>query len=218
MAHAVSDPRRNLGAAILVVAGSFALVATLANAVSRAIPAFPTNLFGTLFALLLASFVLVPLAIVVAFTYFGVGGRGVYPLGGYSVRARMLFFLTGVVALAAQYSFLGLALVPVGPGSSLVPAETTIWVLDLIAVVAAATVSVVVIRVGVVQGLARGALPLAILLTAVSVVFPSVPGSPQSDWWDVPHGVGIVILGIAYWRAGVHTPPPVPEGTESLAE
>lgn len=218
MTRSTSTSRRNLGAVILVIAGAYALFATLANAVSRAIPDFPTNLFGTQFGLLLASFVLVPVAIVVSFTYFGVGSGGVYPLGGYSVRARMLFFLTGIVALAAQYSFFGLALVPVGQDSSLAPAETTIFVLDSFAVALAIVVSVVVIRVGVVRGLARWALPLAILLTTVSIVFPSLPNAPESDWWDIPHGLGIALLGVAYWRAGVHTPPSVPEGAESLAE
>jgi hypothetical protein len=218
MPQSTSALRRNLGAVILVVAGGYALFATLANGLARAIPDTPTNLFGTISGLLLASLLLVPLAIVVSFTYFGAGGSGVYPLGGYSVRARMLFFLTGIVALAAQYSFFGLALVPVGPDSSLVPAESTMYVLDSIAAALAIVVSVVVIRVGVVRGLARWALPFAILLTAVSVVFPSVPNWLQSDWWDVPHGLGIVIVGVAYWRAGVHMPPSVPEGAESLAE
>ncbi len=129
MTRSTSTSRRNLGAVILVIAGAYALFATLANAVSRAIPDFPTN----------------------------------------------------AVALAI-------------------------------------VVSVVVIRVGVVRGLARWALPLAILLTTVSIVFPSVPNAPESDWWDIPHGLGIVLLGVAYWRAGVHTPPSVPEGAESLAE
>jgi hypothetical protein len=35
---------------------------------------------------------------------------------------------------------------------------------------------------------------------------------------DIPHCVGILILGVAYWRAGVHEPASVPEPAESLAE
>jgi hypothetical protein len=219
MTNRPGDPkpsqRRNPGAVFLVIAGGFALLATLANGILRSIPDAPTNLFGTVFGLLLASFVLVPLVIVVAFTYLGVGGRGVYPLGGYSVRARMLFFLTGVVALAAQYSLIGPALVPVGPDESLVPAEATTIALDSVAIALAILTSVVVIRTGVVRGFARWALPVAIVLTAASLI---ISNAIPSNWGDIPHGVGIVILGLGYWRAGVHVPAPVPEAVESLAE
>jgi hypothetical protein len=218
MTHSQPGARRSLGGVILVVAGGFALFATLANAIARAIPDFPTNLFGTIFGLLLASFLLVPVAIVVAFVYFGVGAGGVYPLGGYSVRSRMLFLLTGLVALAAQYSLVGPALVPVGPDSSLVPAEVATSVLDGLAVALAILVCVVVVRVGVVRGLARWALPLALVLTAASLVLTALPSGAVGDWEDIPHCLGILVLGIAYWRAGVHAVAPVPEPAKSLAE
>ena len=213
MTEPKTPPRRNLGAVLLVIGGGFALFATLANGILRSIPDAPTNLFGTVSALLFASFLLVPLLIVVAFTYLGVGGRGVYPLGGYTARARLLFLATGVVALAAQYSLAALALVAVG--DSLAPAITTNIVLDFIALALTILTAIVVIRAGIVRGFGRWALPVTVAHVASALIISNVV---VSDWGDIPHGLGILILGLGYWRAGVHAPAPVPEGAESLAE
>jgi len=125
----------------------------------------------------------------------------------------MLFLVTGVAAAVAQYSLVGPALVAVG--DSLAPATTTIIVLDSIAFALAILTSIVVARAGVVRGLARWAMPIAIVLIASALI---VSNTFVSDWGDIPHGLGILILGLAYWRAGVHTPAPVPEQQESLAE
>ena len=117
MAEPKASLRRNLGAVLLVAAGGFALFATLANGILRLIPDAPTNLFGTVSGLLFASFLLVPLVIAVAFTYLRVGALGVHPLVGYSVRSRMLFLLTGLAVVVAQYSLAGPAFVAVGTRS-----------------------------------------------------------------------------------------------------
>ena len=61
----------------------------------------------------------------------------------------------------------------------------------------------------------KNAVPITIVLIAAALIISNVL---VSDWGDIPHGVGIVILSLAYWRAGVHTPPAVPEGPKSLAE
>jgi hypothetical protein len=208
-------PRRNWGAVVLAVAGAFMLIATIANGTLRSIPDAPTQPFAVVFGLLLASFVLAPIAILIAFRVFGTGTLSFQPLGGDALGSRLLFVLTALFTLAAQYSLLGPLLFDVGDGRAVNRAATASYILDAAAFALAIVTSVIILRAGIVRGFARWALPIAAVLAVVSVV---VSNTLFTEWADVPHGLAVLFLGVAYWRAGVPADVPVPAGPESLAE
>jgi hypothetical protein len=208
-------PKRNWAAVLLAVAGGFMLIATIANATLRSIPDAPPQPFAIIFGLLLASFVLGPIAILVAFRVLGTGTRSLEPLGGNTLASRLLFVLTALFTLAAQYSLLGPLLFDVGNGQAVNRGITASYVLDAGAFALAIVTSVVILRAGVVRGFARWALPIAAALAIVSVI---VSNALLTPWGDVPHGLAVLLLGVAYWRAGLSVDGPVPEGAESLAE
>jgi hypothetical protein len=208
-------PKRNWAAVVLAVAGAFMLIAMIANGTLRSIPDAPSQPFAVVFGLLLASFVLAPIAILVAFRVFGTGTRSFPPLGGDALGSRLLFVLTALFTLAAQYSLLGPLLFDVGDGGAVNRATTASYILDGAAFVLAIVTSVIILRAGIVRGFARWALPIAAALAIVSVI---VSNTLPTDWGDVPHGVAVLFLGVAYWRAGVPVEGPVPAGPESLAE
>jgi hypothetical protein len=215
MTDAERPPRRNWAAVVLVVAGAFLLVATLANGILRSIPDAPTAPFAIVFGLQLASFLLVPIAILIAFRVFGSGTARLESLGHDTLASRMLFTLTALFALAAQYSLLGPLLLVGDSGKSVTPELTAGYILDGAAFALALLTSVVIIRTGVVSGLARWALPVAALLALASVI---VSNLVPTVWGDVPHGLAVLGLGVAYWRAGLPGGIPVPESPKSLAE
>jgi hypothetical protein len=208
-------PMRNWAAVVLVIAGSLLLVATISNATIRSIPNAPTASFAIVFGLQLASFLLVPVAILVAFRVFGSGTARLEALGGDGLGQRLMFVLTALFALAAQYSLLGPILVVGDSGRSATPEFTASYVLDGTAFALAIVTSIVIIRGGVVRGFARSALPIATLLTAISLVGSNLV---ISLWGDVPHGLAVLLLGIGYWRAGLPVGIPVPARPKSLAE
>ncbi len=222
MTHTPNVPKRNWAAVVLAAAGAYVVVTTALNGANRSSPDFPTTFYGLESGLLFVSFALVPVAILVAFVAFGLGAAGLAPLGGNSARSRLLFLGTGVFALAAQYSYLGGFFNYLMGGGSELPERVTTFALTAVAVALAVATSVVVFRAGVVRGAARWALPAATLLTVVSAVvsnlFALSPNEFVSNWGDIPHGLGIAIVGIAYWRVGLVARRPVPEAVESLAE
>ncbi|HEX4057758.1 MAG TPA: hypothetical protein VHX87_05525 [Galbitalea sp.] len=135
-------------------------------------------------------------------------------------------FVWGLLALAAQLSFLGIIS---GDALTIAGAEQVQQVCGIGAFVVGLAAAVFVVRGGVMRGFGRYALFLAVLLSGVTVFLELTTTPALIAIWDLPRLVGLVVLGLAYWRAGTprddaagsnttdHTDA-VPKQPKSLAE
>ncbi|HEX4443232.1 MAG TPA: hypothetical protein VHZ81_06645 [Galbitalea sp.] len=215
------SPKRNWGGVVVAIAGAFELVATLFNAVARAIPGFPTNVFGIISGLLLGSYLLVPLALVVGFAPLAFGARGLASIAGSGIRGRLFVFAAALVSAIVQFALIFLVVASLGSdeGSS-ERAMSSSLVLQVFALLVGLIAGIVVARARVVRGYGRGSLIVAAILISITLALGYT--DILQNWQDVPRAVGILALGVSYWRAGLHRVPSGPTrvtgNAKSLAE
>jgi hypothetical protein len=214
-------PKRNWGGVVIAVAGAFELASTLFNAIARSFPDFPTSVFGTIFGLQLASFLLVPPALAVGFAPLAFGARGLASIAGPGSRARLFVFAATLVGCLAQFGILVLLISEIGPDEETIArASSAILVIEIFALLVALVAGIVIARARVVAGFARWSLIVGIALIAVTLVLGY--SNIAQNWQDVPRAVGLLAIGLSYWRAGlrstVSNAARVTEESKSLAE
>lgn len=200
-------PTRNWGGVVIAVTGVALVLATVLNAISRSIVDFPTSFFGPIFGIQLGLFVVTPIALVIGFAPLAFGARGLTGIAGPSIRSRFWLFGTAFFALIAQYTAAGLFIGEIGQSdeSTITRSTNGALVVLVFALLVGLVAGVIVARTGIAHGLARWSLIIAILLVAVSV--GAGFGSLESNWSELPYAVGILLLGLSYWRAGLLSAP-----------
>jgi hypothetical protein len=200
---AASAPRRNWGGVVIAVTGAALVLATALDGISRPIVDFPTNFFGPIFGIQLGLFVLTPIALVVGFAPLAFGARGLIGIAGPSIRSRLWLFGTAIFALIAQYTAAGLFIDEIGQAdeSAITRSTNGALVVLVFALLVGLVAGSIVARVRIATGLARWSLIIAIVLVAVSV--GAGFGSFESNWTELPYAVGILLLGLSYWRVGL---------------
>jgi cytochrome c oxidase subunit IV len=137
------------------------------------------------------------------------------------MRDRLWVMAAPVVALLAFYTLAGLVAWQLFIVTAPEPAETEdVSDISIIVTVFALLVAVVagveIARARVVRGLARWSLLIAVVLVAGSVV--SYFASVGANWGLLPCAIGILLVGLSWWRAGLPSAARVPVGSKSLAE
>ena len=208
-APASPGPERNWGGVIVAAAGAFELAATLFNAIARAIPGFPTNLFGTISGLLLGAFVLVPIALVVGFAPLAFGTGKLASIAGEGVRSRLTVFTAALVSAVVPFVVIFLIAGSLGQDEEAAERATSgSLVVEIFALLIGLVAGIVIARAGVARGYARWSLIVAVLLISVTIVLGYT--DLLANWQDIPRAIGILALGISYWRVGLpsaHTRP-----------
>jgi hypothetical protein len=122
----------------------------------------------------------------------GVAGRG--RLGEASV------FLWGLLSLASQLTFLGIIS---GDPATIAGAERVQQVCGIGAVIVGLGAAILVVRAGVLRGFGRYALFVTVILSGATVYLELTTTPALIAIWDMPRMAGLVLLGLAYWHAGI---------------
>lgn len=199
-------PKRNWGAVVITIAAAFELIA---------------NLFGSNGTLLLAATVLVPLALVVGVAPLAFGARGLQSIAGSGIRSRLLLFTAALFAGIAQFAVIVISVGSYGADEDSVERATSASLfLEIFAILVAFIAGIAVARARVARGYARWSLIVAVVLIAVTLILGY--SDVAASWQDVPRAVGLLALGISYWRVGLVPAPAksarVTAGPKSLAE
>jgi hypothetical protein len=213
-------PARNWGAVVIAAAGAFALACDGWWVVALVAP-FSSVLIETAFILQVATLSFVPIAVLVGFVPLSFGARGFASIAGTTSRTRLLVFAAPVVACVAQLVIVAAPLFETGMGQQALETSVSgILILAVFAVLLVIVAGIVIARAGIARGFARWSLLVALLLTLVTLALYSA--GLAVVWQDVPRSIGLVALGIGYWRAGRTAPVAedsrVPVGSKSLAE
>ncbi len=195
--HAV----RNWGAILITVVSGCALIASLLYDFS------PDSAVGGAAGIAQFLFEYIPgaLAIFVGVIVFAFGTKrsGIARLASVAGTNRLgqaAVFVWGLLAAATQVSFLGLLS---GDALTLARAEDVQQLCGIGAILIGIFAAILVFRAHVLRGFARYALFLCVILFAVTFVLVLFAGNDLSPLSDLPRVAGLVVLGIAYWRAGV---------------
>jgi hypothetical protein len=190
---------------LLTAVGVLAVIAVVVGALQLAPVVFAFGL----------NFVVLPIVLVVAAVPLAFGRGTVASVTGTSRVGRILFLAWAVLSALSQLAF------TIELGSTLQVAQTVEIVRLLIAVLAVAAgvaAAVVILLAGVAVGFARVSLFLAVLLFAVTELGYLGAFGAFGLWGDLPRAVGLLVLGLSYWRVGLPEARTVPDQGESLAE
>jgi cytochrome c oxidase subunit IV len=88
-------------------------------------------------------------------------------------------------------------------------ASSTALIVEIFALLLALVAGIAIVGARVASGYARWSLIVAVLLIAVTIILGYT--NTALDWQDVPRAVGILSLGISYWRVGLRTADLLPE-------
>lgn len=192
---------RNWGAVLITVVSGCALIASLLYDFS------PDSAVGGAAGIAQFLFEYIPgaLAIFVGVIVFAFGAKrsGETHLASVAGTGRLgqaAVFVWGLLAATTQVSFLGLLS---DDPLTLERAQEVQQLCGIGAILIGVVAAVLVVRAHVLRGFARYALFLCVVLFAVTFVLVLLAGNDLSPLWDLPRVIGLVVLGVAYWRAGV---------------
>lgn len=198
-------PVSNRGGVLLTAVGVLSVLAVVIGALQIVPGPFAFGL----------NFVVLPVVLVVAAVPLAFGRSRVAGVAGRSRLGRILFLAWAVLSAVSQLAFI------IELASTLQVAQTVEIVrllVAVLAVVAGVAAAVVILLAGVAVGFARVSLFLAILLFAVTELGYLGAFGAFGLWGDLPRALGLLVLGLSYWRVGLPVTGSVPDQGESLAE
>lgn len=212
-------PKRNWGAVVIVITGAALVIAWGLGVLAASGAALSAGL--QLLYLQIVIVALSPIGLVVGFVPLAIGGRRFASIAGPIVRDRLLVMGAPVVAMIALYTSAGLVAWQLFTLMAPEPAQTAdisdiSITMTVFALLVAFVAGVEIARAGVVQGLARWSLIIAVALTAVTVV--AYFASFGTDWANAPYALGVLLMGVSWWRAGLPGGTRVTVASKSLAE
>jgi hypothetical protein len=231
MTVAPASPRvRNWGAVLLVIVAAVLLVLTGLNDLGFALAGAFGN--GVTLSLDALNYLLAPLALAIATIPLALGTRRLAAVPGSSIVGRILFLAWGVLTAVTQIAYLA----TLSDNFTQVSEAQDVreWI-EVVVVIAGVIAAVFVARGRVARGFARASLFVAIALFALTEYlfatqsFGDFSLSGSFDLrgfvtlylWDLPRLVGLLVLGISYWRTGTQLPEHATRVTDepkSLAE
>jgi cytochrome c oxidase subunit IV len=213
-----SVPRRNWGGVVIAIAGAAFVGVTVLNGITRSDSDLTGPFAGPILGVQLGLYLLVPVALIVGFVPLAFGARGLMGIVGPSTRARFWLLGAFVIALIAEYVLLWLTLAEIGLSSvsAIEQADSARLTLVVFVLLVVLVAGIVVARAHALSGVARWSLIVTVLLAAVTIAGEIVP--IDSNWTELPYAIGILFLGLSYWRAGLQPSRSVTDEPKSLAE
>lgn len=196
---------RNWAAVLLTVLAVCALVFSVAGDVLST--SAVTEILGILQFLFEyfpgALFVLVAL---VTFTY---GTRRLSSIAGPSRASRASMTIWTLLATVSQVAFMGILF---GDRLTFVRAQAVQEWGGLAAFLVGLVTAVFVYRAKVVTGFPGVALFVAVAGAGITLILILTSQDALNSIWDLPRLTGLIVLGIAWWRAGISTTHPPGQG------
>jgi hypothetical protein len=198
-------PTSNRGGVLLTSVGALSTLAVVVGALGLVPGVFAFGL----------NFVVLPIVLVIAAVPLAFGASRVAGVAGSSRSGRILFLAWAALSAVSQLAFI------IELGSTLQVAQLVEIVrlfIAVLAIVAGVTAAVAILLARVAVGFARVSLFLAVLLFAVTELGYLGAFGAFGLWGDLPRAVGLLVLGLSYWRVGLPITGSVPDRYESLAE
>ena len=149
------------------------------------------------------------LFVLVAVVTLAYGTKYLASIAGQGRLARASLLVWALLSTASQVAFMGIVF---GDRVTFVRAQAVQEWGGLAAIIVGVVAGVFVYRARVVTGFAGVALFVAVAGSAITLFLIITSDDAINSVWDLPRLAGLIVLGIAYWRAGISTAHPVGQG------
>lgn len=225
MTKELRPARANWGGVVITAAAVVALVGDVVHEIPSAALSDVEGDFTEL------TILVVPIALIVGFVPLAFGSRRLRSIVGDSWRSRTWLFAAPIVAaLAEQFGsepVIPAVIYPDGEHYDINSELNLAFFVLALATVLGFVAGIAVVRAGIATGLARWSLLVTVVLILATVVLNYFGWVLDwYSWLDLPRSLGLLVLGVSYWRVGIRSTvpaepvaePSVTEPAKSLAE